>query len=413
VAFGIAIGIWVILRILNIIPLGPDTEVFLEYAELIHAGQVPYRDFIVEFPPCSIIVFFIPSIFSTDALVYSIAFACFVMFCIILVEIVLLSSLDITHTTKKLLCGLYVLLSLIYFCEYLQKFDVFPLTLVALSVWLFSKKQYRWSYVLITIAALMKIYPALILGIYLIIHLLAHDETKRLWRALEVIAIALSVLLLSILPFLLCGTTLSELFAWITFHSDRGFQVESTVGILIQFLSDIGIGSYTLVDNHSTFDLNSPIADALLPIWTYITCLGLLIMLILIMVHIRKKGLGEDFQTVINHVSIYGVGIILTFILLNKVFSTQYIVWLLPLVMWMMAKMPESTAKWVSLLMISVYLLSLPRLYFDYSWIFHICYIVRDVLLFALLAYIITILLGKPNAMTGISSRLHALIRRE
>ena len=402
--------IWIALRIMNIIPLGPDTKVFLEYAELIHAGQLPYRDFIVEFPPCSIIVFFIPSIVSTDPLAYSIVFASFVLFCIVFMEVCFLSSLNVTYTTKKLLCRLYVTLSLIYFCEYLQKFDVFPAILVAFSVLLFAKKQYRWSYALITIAALMKIYPVLIMGVYLIIHLLAHDESKRIRRPLEGITVALIILLLSILPFLLCGTTMGELFAWITFHSDRGFQVESTVGVLIQFFSDIGIGSYTLVDNHSTFDVNSPIADLLLPIWTYITCAGLLIVLAFIIIHIRKEGLGESLQTKLYCLSVYGTGIILTFILLNKVFSTQYIVWILPLMIWVLAKMPESDAKWISLLMICVYLLSLPRLYFDYSWIFHVCYLLRDMLLFALLAYLITILLGKPNTMGEILSHMRSLI---
>lgn len=413
IAFFAAFGIWVILRILNVIPLGPDTKVFLEYAELIHAGQVPYRDFVVEFPPCSLIVFFVPSIVSTDALVYSIVFAGFVLFCIIAIEAVLISSLDIAYKTKRLLCGVYVILSLIYFCEYLQKFDVFPVTLVALSVLLFARKQYCWSYVLVTIAALMKMYPAMILGIYLIIHALAHDETGQVWKILKGISISLVVLLLSILPFLLCGTTLGELFAWISFHSDRGFQVESTVGIIIQFLSDIGIGSYSLVDNHSTFDVSSSIADSLLPIWTYVTCAGLFMVLVLIVVHIRKNGLREDVQTALYNLSVYGVGIILTFILLNKVFSTQYIVWILPLVLWMMAKLPKDTAIGISKLLICIYLLSLPRLYFDYSWIFHLCYIVRDLLLFALLAYIGSILIGKQDALSKIPACIRTLTRKE
>ena len=111
-------------------------------------------------------------------------------------------------------------------------------------------------------------------------------------------------------------------------QNSRGFHVESTIGVLIQFFGNLGAWEYTIVSAASTFDVRNFITEALAPAWTYFVIAVMALTVALVIRHAystHKEGLT------LENLSLYMGVLVLTFILSNKVFSTQYMMWLLPL----------------------------------------------------------------------------------
>ena len=58
-----------------------DVEIYAKYGRLILSGSVPYRDFVVEYPPLSLPLFVLPAIASSSVSGYRIAFALLMLIC--------------------------------------------------------------------------------------------------------------------------------------------------------------------------------------------------------------------------------------------------------------------------------------------------------------------------------------------
>ncbi len=52
----------------------PDVNSFYNYMMMIKDGQVPYKDFDFEFPPCMLIIYALPGIFTSDHGTYVLIF---------------------------------------------------------------------------------------------------------------------------------------------------------------------------------------------------------------------------------------------------------------------------------------------------------------------------------------------------
>ena len=57
------------------IRIHPDVELYHEYGDLMFKGNLPYRDFAVEYPPLALLILLIPRLFSATLTGYADAFA--------------------------------------------------------------------------------------------------------------------------------------------------------------------------------------------------------------------------------------------------------------------------------------------------------------------------------------------------
>ena len=314
----------------NTYPPKDDILNFYNQAEMIKDGMMPYRDFVFEFPPFSLLFFLIPSMFTSDLSVYYPLFGLEMIVSLIIAEYFIIKICRKIGVNEVLVTTVFILLCLVYFSEMVKKFDVFAMTPVIASIYFFMERRFGLAYGLIAFGTLTKIYPGLILILYVAINLLERVEHHR--RSLLVgLASCIIIGLVSILPLMGAGVSFDEILSFVTFHTDRGFQVESLVGTAVQALSYLGIGDFSLVMKYGTFDVNSPICDALLPIWNAVIVASIVALFLIVSVHIRRWKddcmVGWDGRTLI----VYAALVTIVFILSNKVFSTQYMIWIFPM----------------------------------------------------------------------------------
>ena len=172
----------------------------------------------------------------------------------------------------------------------------------------------------------MKIYPGLILLLFIIFDL--HEKKNDRMIILENVATAVATTIVMILPFMFLGAQLSDIFSFTGFHSGRGFQSESTIAIISHLLSDLGLFEYSEVLNHDTYDVVSPVTDALLPIWGIIESAIIAAVCVAVYYSTRIHHADETERST-NQITC-ALLVLMTFITVNTVFSTQYILWLLP-----------------------------------------------------------------------------------
>ena len=370
---------------------GIDVYVFYDYAIKIHDGMVPYKDFVVEFPQCALIFYYLPCIFTTDQATYITLFAIEVAIFTALtyyVTIKLFDLLQISAYKKMVMATAFTIFLCAYFVSFSTKFDIFVIFFTLLSIYFFSMKKYTLAYAILAFATLVKFYPGLIFPVFIFCNLFMSDRAEGLRTILRGLSVAAVIVIVSALPFLIAGATVSDMFSWLEFHSDRGFQIESTVAIIAQFLSYFGLWSYTLVDKYNTEDVISPLTDALSGVWMYAVVLMLAIAIILIFIFLRRNGMGESIQDRAYIVAISATLLLTLFMTTNKVFSTQYLAWLIPLIWVYGALRSDRFMLQISALFAVILLLSLYRDKEFLTVVFHVAFMIRAVLLSFLILHL-------------------------
>lgn len=294
-------------------------------------GLIPYRDFDFAFPPVLLIFITIPALVTDSIFGYRAVLAIMAFFFVIGTYYISLRTVERwkggdTWTLK--LAVPTALFILAYFPFLINKSEVFVIFFVAAGLYLYMSNRRALGYIVMIIAAFTKIYPALFIAVFLVSDLYTGSLRERLRSTGSGLAICLLTVAAVCVPLLLMHVSFSEIFQWIGMHNARGFQVESTVAVFVEFFGMLGAWSYTIVDASDTHDVVSAITDALAPSW-YLAILALLILVMLcILYHAHQNR--QDFLSLKN-LSLYTGTIVLMFVISNKVFSTQYMVWLLPL----------------------------------------------------------------------------------
>lgn len=381
------------LRTADIFPF-PETNVFSGYAENIKNGLVPYKDFVVEFPQGCIIIYLLPGLFSDSLESY---FYVFAGLTILLATAIIYFTLGCINENKaKIFVTASFILLIIIYTDFFIKFDSFAVIFALLALIAFSKKKYALAYGLATFAAMVKIYPALIVGMFFLINLFDKNAERKIKPILTGMVSSAFVFAVLVLPYMVCGADLQDIFVWISFHGDRGYHLESTIGIIVEFLGDIGIGSYTIVEKYNTYDVSSPITDALVDYSMMITLGCLAIVIGVIAIHLLRKGLGTTDAEIFRNLVIYSFTLILMFMLSNKVFSTVYILWLIPMYFWLGTTKSIQRTKAMCIITVAIFAISTIRPN-DLPLLFHSLFILRDALFVILEINLLSELLGSEK----------------
>ena len=307
-------------------PFG-DVINFYNQAELVKSGMVPYSDFVFEFPPFAMLFFLIPSVFTSDQNTYAYIFGIMMVLMALVCLYYLMKIADRIGISKVLVAGVFIALILIYEADIVRKFDAIPMTLTVMAIYYHIERRTALAYGLSVFGAFVKIYPIILSLLFLVLDL-ADRRDGRPSRILKGLASCLFVAVLAFAPFLIVGVPIHDVLSFFSFQGDRGFQVESLVGVVIQGLGLLGITSYSLVPMYNTWDVVGPIADALSTHWNLIVVVVLLVLVASIAVRAFRHG---SRGTTPRDLTLYALLLVATFVILNKVFSTQYMLWLFPL----------------------------------------------------------------------------------
>lgn len=288
-----------------------DTPVYEHYGERMTHGQVPYRDFALEYPPASLPVFLLPALGEGDAEDYERRFegllAALGVACVLLVAVVASSWWAPFYVAAAPLALGSVILS---------RFDLWPAALTVAALALLVAGRARLGLATLGLATAAKVYPAL----------LAPIAVAHVWRgrgrreALICAAAFVGVFVAIVLPFALIapGGVWDSLWR----QADRPLQIESLgAGLLLAAHQLFGL-ELTMESSHGSQNLAGEGADVLAAASTLVQAAAL----ITIWVWYARGSANRERLLAASAAAVCA------FVAFGKVLSPQFLIWLIALV---------------------------------------------------------------------------------
>jgi len=314
---------------------------------IVDQGLVPYRDFAVEYPPGSLLVFVIPTAFSN----YATAFAVLMAICGVAMTVVV-AAIDRRAAFYAALAPILVG-SLV-----LSRFDLWPDVLVVLALLGLLEGSEALGWAFLGAAVGVKLWPLVLVPIALLWSFRHGRRLAPLW--------GLGVALAIFVPFAILAP--HGLWASVHGQADRPLQIESLGAALLavaahpQVVSSHGSQN---IDGHGSYAA----VFALVQVCAVVVC----------WIEFARGPVTR------NRLLTYSAAAVCAFVAFGKVLSPQYLLWLIPLVPLVAGgrRLPAIVLLTVACVLTQIWF---PLRYFAYADSFHLAGVVlaRDLVLVAL-----------------------------
>lgn len=312
-----------------------DLILYFDYANHIKDGHVPYRDFQMEYPPLAlvpILVAFVPShlaggFFDGFKALFAVETYLFALGAGLIVWSLLPRLLpDETERQRQLRLAAYVVGFPLIGQLATTRFDLVPtfLTIAAVALWLRrTPRAEAAAWFVLAVAVGVKLVPIIVAPLFLL-DLLA----RRGPRSAMLHGLAFSgVLALLLLPPLALDR--SGYVAAYTYHSDRGIQMESLYANALLILSKLGSVEITTAHAWGSFEYVSRWTASLRTVSSLIQLAALAgVYGAFALVRLRGREAGRHNVQLVTATTL----VLLAFVATGKVFSPQYLIWLMPFV---------------------------------------------------------------------------------
>jgi uncharacterized membrane protein len=326
-----------------------DWPTYEVYGNAMKAGNVPYRDFAVEYPPGALPVFVLPSLIGGA---YAETFAWLMALCgVLLVGVVAFVRpfAAVYVAFAPLLCGSFIL----------SRFDLWPALLATTAVVLlfYGRHSAGWAFLGAAVAA--KLWPVVLVPLAIVWSV----RRGRPWAPV----VGAAVLGIIVLPF----AVLSPGGFWSSVHGQaaRPLQIESLAASVLRWL-----GSPQVVDSHGSQGIAGH--SELGAVFVVVQAAALIALWI---AFARGPATGDRFLR-------YAAACVCAFVALGKVLSPQFLIWLIPLVPLVRGRrgLVATGLLTAALVLTQVWF---PQRYFDYALHGRLAGVVvlRDLVLVALL----------------------------
>jgi hypothetical protein len=291
-----------------------DLEIYRQAGEAILRGEVPYRDFFLEYPPGSLPAFVPPALFSTDEAGYITLFSSEM-------ALVLVATLVLTALAARRMGVLYAWIpasatvaagAMMLYPVAVTRYDaVIALSLaVATLCASFGGRYLALAYASLGFGAAAKLVPTLAT--------LPLAVFRR--GAARGYAAFFGVLALFFVPAWLLGR--GNLAGSFAYHADRGLQIESLAASVLMQLGRVS----SVFFEYGAFEAQGRGVELASSLSLPVTGVLLLVTTLFMYRAYRRRVAGS------RAFPRYTAALILAFMLGSKVLSPQYVIWLLPLV---------------------------------------------------------------------------------
>jgi hypothetical protein len=294
-----------------------DTPVYQGYGEKVLDGQVPYRDFDVEYPPAALPVFILPAFADEDD--YGSAFELLMWVCAVAAIVLLAATLSAAGAGRLRLyaaAGFTGVAPLMLGSVILTRYDLWPAALLAGALAALVAGRDRLGLGVLGFATAAKVYPAVVLPVALV-SIVRRRGLREAGVALGVFAAVVAVVLLPFAVFSPGGLAHS-----VTEQLGRPLQIESFGASLLLAAHQLGAYDPTVVSTHGSQNLAGTLPDAFATVQTALQALALVTVWILV----ARTRPDRD------RLLAGSAAAVAAFVALGKVLSPQFLIWLLPLV---------------------------------------------------------------------------------
>ena len=298
-----------------------DTPVYQRYGDAMVGGNVPYRDFTVEYPPAALPTFVVPSLVADngDRHTYDLVFDVIMGVCgAVLAGLVAVTLVADGAGKGRLVAGtmLAALAPLALGSVVLTRFDLWPAALIALAMALLVTRHELLAFGALGVGIAAKVFPVVLLPIFLA----SVWKRRGRRRALGALGICAAVVGAVVLPFFVLspgGTWDSSLR-----QTARPLQIETLgSGFLLAAHQAFSLG-ITMKSSYGSQNLAGALPDALSIGQAVVE--GLAIVAIWIWFARSPADRDRLFRAC--------AAAVCAFVVFGKVLSPQFLIWLFPLV---------------------------------------------------------------------------------
>lgn len=295
-----------------------DVSLYAADAQRMLDGQIPYRDFFFEYPPGALVVFIVPALVSIAHFTTLFKILMVVLgAATICVAAVIAATIGETPRRSTLALAWIAFTPLLLGPLLLDEYDPWPTLLTCLALLALLRSRDRVGSGLLGFGAATKIYPAAMLPAALV-WIYRRSGKRAAWWALGVAA---AVAFATYVVFVALGP--GGVWSSVEIHLRRGLQKESLGSSILFVLDQLGLYKARIIEGN--------------PHWTELTgtagdTLATLSSLCQIGAALGVAALAArrrpDPRTLLYATAAAVAG----FVAFGKVFSPQYLIWLVPLV---------------------------------------------------------------------------------
>jgi hypothetical protein len=296
-----------------------DTPVYERYGSAMDDGKVPYRDLAVEYPPGALPVFLVPALGDPGFETFRLRFEALMAFLgEAMIACVAIALVALGAGKRRLLgaLGFVSLAPLALGPVVVSRFDLWPTALTAAALAALVSGRLRLGHLALGAAVAAKLYPIV----------LAPIAVAYVWRregrreALVCAAAMAAVIALVFVPFIVLAP--SGLWHSFSDQASRPLQIESLGAGLLLAAHQVFGTAITMESSHGSQNLVGSAPDVLAAVQSFLQVAALLAVWILF----ARGPAGRDRLLVASAAAL------VAFIALGKVFSPQFLIWLIPLV---------------------------------------------------------------------------------
>lgn len=366
---------------------GEDATTFWGYVERMHDGERPYEDFNEMYPPLAWLFILIPGLLGSTPVTYFLVYAGIQTICMWLTLAVVLRTCRHHGIRTDVAAVVYMAMLLCYYLHAIRKFDASAMLFLALSVMLYLDGRKVLAYPVAMIGAMIKVFPALAIALFVVVGLRDRRFKEVCCGILSAVAVAAMVFV----PLMLLFSPGDVLWFMEGNVESRGFHLESllaTVSEVVCWLAGMDSGR---VYSYTTYDVVNPVTEALSGVWMPVVAIVMLLVMVLVAASPRFRDASDEGRT--RYIASTLLLLLTAFLLCNKVFSTSYVMWLLPALTLFAASRDGKDLRTVSAVSAAVFLLSAIEVD-NGAW--PPLLILRDAALFAILWWSLRYIRGHP-----------------
>jgi hypothetical protein len=306
-----------------------DVRLYFDYASRVANGMIPYRDYVVEYPPLAVLLMLFPRMLTSDFGWYAMLFASLMLLFDVLTLYVVARWVSVHDDSPSVpvSLGWCTLFFALLYPMLATRYDLAPTAITfAAATWWFSGRPASGA-VAAACGTLLKIYPAFVAALAFV-HESAQAQTTRLRGSVIFVA-----------------TMLAGVGAWwaiggavaLRYHLGRGLQIETVWAGILMVLGKITGTRMEWDLNHSSVELLAPGAHVAAVLAVPAQGAALL----LVIWRFWRSGLRDPLR--------HAAAAVLAFVVGGKVLSPQYLIWLTPFIVVLRGRMGR-TARFVFLL---------------------------------------------------------------
>ena len=292
-----------------------DTPVYQEYGEAMAAGEVPYREFDLEYPPGALPTFWLPTLGPAEH--YASIFEALMWLCaaaLLALAVYGASSLGGSPVRLLAVAAGIGLFPLALGTVVLTRYDLWPAALTAAVLAAVLAGRERLGLAVLGLAVAAKIYPLVLLPL-LLVYVARRQGVSAVAIGFGWFAVALAVV---VLPFAVIAP--EGVVDSAQRQLERPLQIESLGASFLLAAHQLGLYDPSVVSTHGSQNLSGALPDALATAQTVLQAAALVAVWILF-----ARGRATPLRLVVACAAS-----VVVFVAFGKVLSPQFMIWLVP-----------------------------------------------------------------------------------